>query len=126
MKVLQILESAYRATVEEQDDTVIWLTHTLKGAGASLDVLLTGNSVNYILNDQDASGLAFGAWRQTQPARLGADLAGLIGKGVKVYYLSEDAHARGIGDNGMVTGVIAVNRSDVPGLLGGYDQVWCW
>src|SRR3546814_12535583 len=80
MKVLQIIETAYRATLEEQDDTVVWITHAMKGAGGDLDVLLRGNAVNYGLHGQDAAGLAFGEWRQTQPPRLADDLAGLVGK----------------------------------------------
>jgi len=76
-KVSSIVATAYRATLEEQDDTILWLSHTLKGAGADLDVLLRGNAVNYAVREQDASGLAFGDRRQTQPPRLDEDVAKL-------------------------------------------------
>src|SRR5262245_43661498 len=95
-KILQIVESAYRATLEEQDDTVIWITHAMKGAGGNLDVLLRGNAVNYAAKGQDASGLAFGEKKQTQPPRLAEDVAKLIEKGVAVYVVSDDVAERGL------------------------------
>ena len=36
MKTLQIIRTAYRATIEEQDDTVVWITRAMRGAGAEL------------------------------------------------------------------------------------------
>lgn len=126
MKALQIIETAYRATLEEQDDTVVWITHAMKGAGGDLDVLLRGNAVNYALRGQDASGLAFGDWRQTQPPRLADDIAGLIGKGVEVYYVQDDAAARGISESAFIEGLKPVARSGIAELLGAYDQVWHW
>ena len=94
-KALSIIATAYRATLEEQDDPIVWLTHALKGAGAELDVLLRGNAVNYAVKGQDASGLAFGDRRQTRPPRIDEDVAKLIPKGVRVFIVEDDLRDRG-------------------------------
>jgi sulfur transfer complex TusBCD TusB component (DsrH family) len=125
-KLLQIVESAYRATIEEQDDTVLWISHALKGAGADLAVLLRGNAVNYAVKGQDASGLSFGGRPQTQPPRLDEDVAKLVTKGVPVFLVEEDAAERGIEGTELVAGVEAVSRRELPALLERYDRVWHW
>ena len=126
MRAINIIETAYRATIEEQDDTIVWITHALKGAGATLDVLLRGNAVNYGVNGQDASGLAFGAIKQTKPPRLGADITKLVDKGVKVYVIEEDLAERGIEASSLVGGLTPVARAGVAELIGGYDYAWHW
>ena len=84
MKTLSIVESAYRATIEEQDDTIVWIHGAMKGAGADLVLLLRGNAVNYLVESQNAGGLSFGDWEQTQPPRIASDLAALAAKGVEI------------------------------------------
>lgn len=126
MKALNIIETAYRATLEEQDDTIVWLTHAMKGAGGDLDVLLRGSAVNYGVKGQDASGLAFGTVLQTQPPRLDEDVAKLVGKGVKVYVVEDDLADRGIEASSLINGLTPVSRSGIAELIGGYDQVWHW
>ena len=126
MKALNIIEAAYRATLEEQDDTIVWITHAMKGAGADLDVLLRGNAVNYAVKVQDASGLSLGDWTQSHPPRIADDVGGLIGKGVEVYIVADDVAERGLSDGELIDGVKPVSRADVAGLLGNYDQVWHW
>src|SRR5260221_257260 len=82
------------AALEEQDDTIVWLHGAMKGAGADLAVLLRGNAVNYLVQRQDAGGLAFGEWRQTQPPAVASDLAALAAKGIDICYVAEDLAER--------------------------------
>lgn len=125
-KVLQVIEQAYRCTVEEQDDPIVWITHAMKGAGAELALLLRGNAVNYAVRGQDASGLAFGERKQTHPPHIDQDIAKLVGKGVDVFVVDDDAAARGLERGDLVEGVKGVARSAVPALFERYDQIWHW
>jgi hypothetical protein len=126
MKALQIVEAAYRGTIEEQDDTIVWLSHAMKGAGGELDVLLRADAANYAVRGQDASGFHVGSWHQTQPPRIDNDVAALLPKGIKVYAVAEDADNRGIPAGDMVDGVELVARAGLPQLFAGYDQIWHW
>lgn len=125
-KILQVIETAYRATLEEQDDTVVWITHAMKGAGGEFGLLLRGNAVGYAVQGQDASGLAFGDKKQTQAPQLAEDVAKLAGKGVEVHVVSEDLAERGIQPNDLVAGLKTVSRGALPTLFAGYDMVWHW
>ncbi len=126
MKALQVVTSAYRCNIEEQDDPVIWITHAMKGAGGDLGVLLRGDAVNYAIKGQDATGVTLGAWKQTQPPRIERDLTSALGKGIEINVVEEDAAERGIGPEDFITGVKRVRRGDLPKLFDRYDQVWHW
>ncbi len=126
VKRLQIIETAYRGTLEEQDDPVIWLTQAMQGAGGDFDVLLKGNAVNYAVKGQDASGLSFGDRKQTQPPRLDDDLVKLGTKGIQVFIVKEDLGRRGITDADLVPGMKSVARADLPKLFEDYGQIWHW
>jgi hypothetical protein len=125
-KILQIVESAYRGTLEEQDDTVIWLSHIMKEAGSDLDILLRGNSIHYLIMRQDASGLIFGNKRQTQPPRIMDDISKIISKGVDVYFVLEDAFERGIDQEEMLLGVKKISRNEFPSLFLKYQHILHW
>jgi sulfur transfer complex TusBCD TusB component (DsrH family) len=126
MKALSIIESAYRATVEEQDDTIVWLTHAMKGAGAAVDVVLRGDAVNYAVRGQDASGLCFGAWRQTEPPRLEQQLASLMAKGTTVFALADDLAERGLSPPDLLPGLETIELPALAALLPRYERVWHW
>ncbi len=126
MKALNVIETAYRATLEEQDDPVVWLTHAMKGAGADLNVLLRGNAVNYAVKAQGAPPLSFGARTQKHGPKLADDVSGLIGKGLDVYIVKEDLADRGLQDEALIGGLNAIARAEIPGLFENYDHVWTW
>jgi hypothetical protein len=126
MKILNIIEAAYRGTIEEQDDTILWLTTIMKGAGGDFTVLIRGNAINHCLTAQDCSGLSFGGWEQMQPPRLANDTASLIDKGVEIHYVAEDAAERGLRPGDMVPGVKPISRVAVAELCNAHDQVWHW
>ncbi len=126
MRVLQIIESAYRATLEEQDDTVLWFTRALRAAGAQADVLLQGSAVSYAVRAQDASGLRLGAWQQAHPPAIPGEIAALIGSGARVAAIKEDLDDRGITAGQLVADVELLGRKSVAGLFGQYAHVWKW
>ena len=126
-KTLNIVETAYRAVMEEQDDTILWLLAAMKGAGADHTVVLRGNAVNYAVAGQGAPGLAIGAWKQTQAPRMDHDLIDLTEtRQIPVFILEEDLAERGIDRAELVEGVRLMSAKQLPQLMSGYDLVSHW
>ena len=125
-KILSIVETAYRATIEEQDDTILWLNHMFKNSGADISVLLRANAVNYAVKGQNASGLAFGDSSMVHAPEIDKDVEKMIEKGVPLYLVDEDAKERGLSDGDLIGGIKKINRQDVPALIDQHDQVWHW
>ena len=125
-KILSIVERAYHGTIEEQEDTILWLSHMVKNAGADISILLRGNAVNYGVMGQDASGLSFGDVKLSVPPRIDDDVEALASSGAKVYVVEEDLQDRGIGNDELVSGVSLVKRSALAGLFDQHDAVWQW
>jgi sulfur transfer complex TusBCD TusB component (DsrH family) len=125
-KILSIVETAYRATIEEQDDTILWLSHMLKNDGADISVLLRANAVNYAVKGQEASGLSFGESKMTNSPEIDKDVEKMIEKGVPMYVVEEDAKDRGLSDEELIGGIKKVKRRDLPELIDQHDQVWHW
>jgi DsrE/DsrF-like family len=126
MRILQIIEPAYRATLEEQDDTVLWFTRVLRGAGAPADVLLCGTAVNYAVRGQNAAGFSVGSWAQLHPPSIENDIAKLIESGARVAALAEDLAERGIDSESMLPGIEVLSRKSLGGLFAQYERVWKW
>ena len=124
--ILSVVERAYHGTIEEQDDTILWLSHMIKNAGADLSVLLRSNAVNYAVKGQDASGLTIGGVDLCVPPTLDNDVVALSTAGVTVYVVEEDLSDRGIGNDELCDGLTKVTRSGVAKLFDDHDAVWHW
>jgi sulfur relay (sulfurtransferase) DsrF/TusC family protein len=126
-KTLNIIESAYRAVMEEQDDTILWLLAAMRGAGAEHTVVLRGNAVNYAVAGQGAPGLAIGGWKQTQAPRMDNDVIDLIKKHkIPVFVIEEDLAARGIERGELVPEVELLSSKMLPRHMAEYDLVSHW
>jgi sulfur transfer complex TusBCD TusB component (DsrH family) len=126
-KSLNIVESAYRAVMEEQDDTILWLLAAMQAAGGAHAVVLRGNAVNYAISGQGAPGLTVGEWKQTQAPRMDRDVADLIeNRKIPVYVIEEDLAERGIASDELVPGVKLVSRRSLPILFAEYEIVSHW
>ena len=125
-KILSVIERAYHGTLEEQDDSPMWMAAAVKNAGADMSVLLRGNAVNYAVNGQDASGLVIGGVPLKVPPTIDKDVQELIGKGAPVYAVEEDLNARGIDKARLVNGVQVVKQGQIAKLWDSHDAVWHW
>jgi len=126
-KTLNIVESAYRAVMEEQDDTILWLLAAMQGAGADHTVILRGNAVNYAVAGQGAPGLSIGAWKQTLAPRMDRDVTDLIeNRKIPVFVIEEDLADRGIARGDLVAGVELLSAKMVPRKMAEYEIVSHW
>jgi len=124
---LNIVESAYRAVMEEQDDTILWLLAAMQGAGGAHTVVLRGNAVNYAIAGQGVPGLTIGEWKQTQAPKMDRDVVDLIEhRKIPVYVVEEDLAERGIQKHELVPGIKFLSRQALPALFADYEIVSHW
>ena len=126
-KTLNIVDSAYRAVMEEQDDTILWLLAAMQGAGAEHTVVLRGNAVNYAVAGQGAPGLTIGGWKQTLAPRMDMDIIDLVEKRkIPVFVIEEDLAMRGIERSELVPGVQLLSLRTLPKRMADYEIVSHW
>lgn len=126
MKVLSILSSGYRATLEEQDDTVLWITQALRRAGADIDVLLRASAVNYVIEGQEVAPLAIGGRAQRNAPDVHGQVRALAEAGVGIFVLEEDIERYGLSGCPRLQQARIVGSGALPALLSDYDSVWHW
>ncbi len=126
MKVLNIISCGYRATLEEQDDTIVWITHAIRGAGADIDILLRGPATNYVATGQKVSPISIGGREQKHAPDIYGQVASLAGKEAKIFVAAEDMDSRGLKREDCLPAAQPIRTDDLPTLIRGYDAVWHW
>lgn len=124
-RYLSIIDSAYRATIEEQDDTAIWFSHAMKNGGADISILLSGDAVNYAVTNQDARGLRFGD-RGVKGPDIVRDIQAVIDKKVALYVVTDDLADRGIPTSQLIPGIEQILRDRVAALIDAHDRILSW
>ena len=126
MNLLNIVSSGYRATVEEQDDTVVWISHAIRNADADVDLLLCGSAANYSVKGQSVEPIMLGGRTQKHAPDVHGQVRKLLEAGSRVFAVSDELEARGIDSSQLLEDVQLVRADELPGLLNGYDHVWHW
>lgn len=126
MRILQVVEQAYRTLVEEQDDTILWITQCMLNAGAEFRLLLSGNCCYYATLNQRQPKLHIGSWSQKEPADIVRDLQNLQANGVPIYVNYGDLADRGLVGLPLHPAVTVIDRDVLATLYEEADQVWQW
>ena len=124
-RYLSIIDIAYRATIEEQDDTAIWFTHAMKNGGAEVSILLRGDAVNYAVANQDSKGLRFGS-RNVKGPDMVRDVTAVIEKKIPLYVVAEDLADRGIPASQVIPGIEHIHRNGIAKLIDAHDRLLSW
>lgn len=126
-KVLSVIDTAYRAAQEEQDDAGLWMTAAAKNAGVEdVTILLTGNAVNYAVKDAKTDALTVGGGSVPHPFDASGDIQRMADKGVTFYLLREDAEERGIDSSTMLNCIEPLSRTKLASFVDGFDSIWHW
>ena len=62
----------------------------------------------------------------THPVSVDRDLTQIMGKGVEVYFVQDDAAERGLESSDFIAGAKPVRRAGVAKLFASHDLVWHW
>ena len=126
-KVLSVIDNAYRAAQEEQDDAGLWFTAAVKNSGVEdVTVLLTGNAVNYAVKDHSTDPMTIGGGSVPHPFDPNGDISRMVDKGISFFLLREDAEQRGIDPSEFIGNIELISRAQLADFVGQYDSIWHW
>ncbi len=125
-KILSVIDSAYRASLEEQDDAGMWFSLAVAKGGAKVTLLLTGNAVNYVTTGHPSKPLEIGGGEIPFPMNPNLDIQRGAEAGCSCFFIKEDAQDRGIDPGAIMAGVEGISRAGLADFIEKFDDVWHW
>lgn len=125
-KVLSVIDSAYRASLEEQDDAGLWFSAAVAKAGTDITLLLTGNAVNYATTGHSTAPLKLGGGEIAHPMDPNVDVKRAADLGCACFFIQEDAQERGIDPSSLMDGVEGISRHQLVDFIEKFDDIWHW
>ena len=126
MKILSIVSTAFRATLEENDDAALWLSLAVAKEGAELSLLFRGNAVIYTMQRRNPTVVEVPELALKTTWLPQTQIQTALGLGVACYSVREDMLARGIDPNSVSAGIVCIDEADVADLLQEHDSLWHW
>lgn len=125
-RVLSVIDSAYRASLEEQDDAGVWFSSAVAKAGTDVTLLLTGNAVSYVAKGHNDKPLEIGGGKIAHPMDPNEHIEVAKKIGCEVFFIQEDAQERGIDPSVIMAGVEGISRANLVDFIEKFDDIWHW
>lgn len=126
MRILSIVSTAYRATIEEQDDAALWLLLAMVKEGGQISLLLRGNAVNYALRRRAANTVPVVDLGIVSDGLPQLEIQRALSMGVDCFCVAEDVVQRGLDASLLWPGIQILEQAAVPELVERFDAVWSW
>ena len=126
MKILSMVSTAYRATIEEQDDAALWLLLAMVKEGGEISLLLSGNAVNYALRRSALRAVKVPGLELTGAGLPQLEIQRALSMGVDCFCVAEDVVQRGLDASLLWPGIQIIEQAAVPELVERFDAVWSW
>jgi hypothetical protein len=126
LRILSIVSTAYRATIEEQDDAALWLLLAMVKEGGQISLLLRGNAVNYALRRRAANTVPVVDLGIVSDGLPQLEIQRALSMGVDCFCVAEDVVQRGLDASLLWPGIQILEQAAVPELVERFDAVWSW
>lgn len=123
---LFVCELGYRAVMEEESDSAIWMAHALRRTSAvEVALLLYGPATHYVADTRE-SVLVCSCCKRTRLVDVVSDIRSFLQDGGRVFVTDHDLDRYGIPRDRILSGVDILPDSKVSSLVAEYEHLSFW